>query len=366
MFKPTTKPKNYQRLETIVNTNLSMRDVIKDKVGEEALEYFTQFIDIDNKTTSVVSTTNIINIINKDNVKSIINLSRINNIRFINKFFESVNEKLEIGDTYIGCVETINARKRRKRRSRIPVIRDFVFILEFIFLRVFPKVSGLKKIYFNVTRGRNRLLSKSEALGRLVSCGFKIIDFNTINGYLYFVVQKEKEPYYDMNPSYGLLYKMPRVGKNGKTIHVYKFRTMHPYAEYLQSYIIEKNGYAKSGKPADDFRLTPWGKLFRKYWLDELPQLLNVLKGDMKLVGIRPVSRFYFNQIPKDLQELRLTQKPGCIPPYVSLNRVSTVDSVLNAERDYLLEKLKNPYTTDTKYFFSALYNIIIKNKRSA
>ena len=159
---------------------------------------------------------------------------------------------------------------------------------------------------------------------------------------------------------------MPRLGKNGKIIGVYKFRTMHPYSEYLQDYIVNAHGYAESGKPANDFRIPAWGKFMRKFWLDELPQLINVIKGEMKLVGVRPVSQRYFQDIPKEMQKLRLTQKPGCIPPYVALNRKSNVMSVLEAEMDYLKEKIDSPYTTDLKYMITAIYNIVIKNKRSS
>ncbi len=169
-----------------------------------------------------------------------------------------------------------------------------------------------------------------------------------------------------MSPSYGPLFKMRRIGKDGKIIGVYKFRTMHPYSEYLQDYILKLNGYAETGKPANDFRLVPYAKFVRRFWLDEIPQLINVLRGELKLVGCRPVSQRYFRDIPKDIQELRLTQKPGCIPPYVALNRTGSVEDVLQAEKEYLKEKLQNPYITDTKYFFKAFYNILIKNKRSA
>jgi lipopolysaccharide/colanic/teichoic acid biosynthesis glycosyltransferase len=169
-----------------------------------------------------------------------------------------------------------------------------------------------------------------------------------------------------MQPSYGPIFGMQRIGKGGKTFKVYKFRTMHPYSEYLQDYILKLNGYAKSGKPANDFRLTPWGRVFRKYWIDELPQLFNILKGDMKLVGVRPVSQRYFEDIPKELQDLRIKHKPGCIPPYVSLNRSGDVKNVQEAEKQYLLEKLKNPLSTDLKYFFKAIFHIIVHKKRSA
>ena len=345
----------------------TVKNLIIQKSGKEALDYFSKFTDVESEKTFVFSSTNIFNILN-NNTKpnAIINLSRTNDIRFVNKFFEAVNSKLNNGDLYIGCLETITSRMQRMPIGKIPFIGAIYFSLEFLFNRISPKIIGLKKVYFLLTRGRNRLLSKAEVLGRLVCCGFEIIEYESIKGLTYFVAKKIKEPVFDMNPSYGALYKMPRIGKNGKIIGVYKMRTMHAYAEYLHGYILKINGYAESGKPANDFRLTPWGKFMRRYWIDELPQLINVLKGELKLVGVRPISQRYFQDIPKDLQELRLKHKPGCIPPYVALNRKGNVKGVLQAEREYLEEKSKNPYTTDTKFFFKALFNIVFKRKRSA
>ena len=66
------------------------------------------------------------------------------------------------------------------------------------------------------------------------------------------------------------------------------------------------------------------------------------------------------------MQKLSLTKIPGCIPPYVALNRDSDVMSVLQSEKDYLEEKIRNPYSNDKKYFINTLYNIVFKNKRSA
>ena len=344
-----------------------MKEQIIYKAGEQAFNYLTSYIDIESKNTLVVSTTNEFNIINNQNeFNALINLSKVNNIRYINKFFEKVNAKLNTGDTFICCFETIASRKERNRVGSIPIIKNIWFGIEFIFLRMFPKMWGFKKIYFLVTRGRNRLLSKAEAMGRLVSCGFKIEASEAFNGVTYVVCKKTKEPVFNMEASYGPLFKMQRMGKGGKLIGVYKFRTMHPYAEYLQDYVLNINGYAESGKPKNDFRLTPWGRFMRRYWLDELPQLINVCKGELKLVGVRPISERYFQDIPKDLQELRVKFKPGCIPPYVALDRKSNVESVLQSEREYLQEKIRRPYTTDTRYFFKAIFNIIFRRKRSA
>nr|WP_280959768.1 sugar transferase [Anaerophaga thermohalophila] len=153
------------------------------------------------------------------------------------------------------------------------------------------------------------------------------------------------------------MFPMERVGRHGKIIKVYKLRTMHPFAEFLQDYITKLNGYNKTGKPANDFRIASWGKFYRKYWLDELPQLLNVLKGELNIVGVRPLSRTRFNELPEDVRKIRVRFKPGCIPPYVAL-LMPDADGNIEAERIYLSEKVKRPLSTDFKYFFLAVYNI--------
>lgn len=346
---------------------IKIKELIENLVGEDILAYFESFIDVTSKETMVIrdhhKCSNDKTLKNKSNL---VCLSKINDIRNINKHFELINSKLPQGGVFIGCLETLTARRERINKNGIPVLNDLYMGSEFLFKRVLPKLDITKKQYFDLTKGKGRLISKAEGLGRLVSCGFKIMDYKNINGLTYFIVKKDREPTFDMNPSYGPIYKMPRIGKNGKIIKVYKFRTMHPYSEYLQDFVLNANGYAETGKPAYDFRIPAWGKFFRRFWFDEIPQLINVLKGDMKLVGIRPVSERYFQDIPKEMQKLRLTQKPGCIPPYVSLNRDGNVMSVLQSEKEYLEEKIRNPYTTDTKYFFKAVFNIIFRHKRSA
>lgn len=292
-------------------------------------------------------------------------LNRINDIRFINKHFEKINAALNVGDYYVGCVQTLeNYRKKRKSRN-IPIIGGFVRVWDFAFLRIAPKVWGVRKIYFALTQGKGRLLSKAETLGRLVSCGFEIEDIRPLNNVHLFIVKKKGEPI-ALKPSYGPLFKMNRVGKNGKTIGVYKFRTMHPYSEFIQSYLIQTNGYGQNGKIKDDYRMSKWSKIMRKYWIDEIPQLLNVLKGEMKLVGVRPVSKVYYDDLPDDLKEMRSKFKPGCIPPYVAFNEKNNLQNVLDCEKRYLEMKSKNPYFTDTKLFFKAIFNIVFKGKRSA
>ncbi len=91
---------------------------------------------------------------------------------------------------------------------------------------------------------------------------------------------------------------------------------MHPpYSEYIQQFVYEKNRLEKGGKFKDDFRVTTLGKFLRKFWLDELPMLINVLKGDIKIVGVRPLSSHYYNLYSEELKQYRIKFKPGLIPP---------------------------------------------------
>ncbi|MBS1514744.1 MAG: sugar transferase [Bacteroidetes bacterium] len=295
----------------------------------------------------------------------IVNLQRINDIRHMNKFFEKVNEKLEMGGKFISYVETSFERKKRILNKFPKIISYPYYTLDYILKRVFPKWSVTKRIYFALTKGRNRVLSVAETLGRLVSCGFEILEYKEINNNLYFVTRKVKEPSYDMRPSYGPLIRMRRVGKNGKIIRVYKFRTMHPYAEYLQEYVYKKYNLKEGGKFENDFRITTAGKLFRKIWVDELPMIINLMRGDLKLVGVRPLSLHYFNLYDDELKEKRSKHKPGLVPPYYA-DMPKTLDEIIESEKKYLDSFERAPIRTDIKYFIKAFQNILFKKARSA
>ncbi|MBO5525484.1 MAG: sugar transferase [Clostridia bacterium] len=87
------------------------------------------------------------------------------------------------------------------------------------------------------------------------------------------------------------IYVSKRVGKNGKVFNFYKIRTMCPNAETMKQELIDRGLNEADGpvfKIKDDPRITKFGKFLRKTSLDELPQLVNILKGDMSVVGPRP------------------------------------------------------------------------------
>ena len=295
----------------------------------------------------------------------ILNLHPINDFRRINKFLITINKSMKMGAVFIGNGETLQQRKQRFLSDKYPkFIKQIFTFFDFAFNRAFPKMTLFKGVYFALTKGRNRPLSKCEILGRLYSCGFEAISVEELNRKLFFIMRKTKEPIIDNNPSYAPIFKMKRRGKDGKYIHVYKFRTMHPYAEYLQHYMIENFGYGDKGKVEDDFRITSWGKWMRRLWLDESPQILNWLKGDLAIVGVRPLSDRFLAEYPDDLKEERFKYKPGCIPPYVAL-KMQAVEKYLESERIYLAEKKKRPIWTDIKYFWWAVYNILTNKIRS-
>ncbi len=109
-----------------------------------------------------------------------------------------------------------------------------------------------------------------------------------------------------------VFFVQPRVGRYGKTFTFYKFRSMYEDAEERKAALLSRNESADGVifKMADDPRITPVGKILRKTSMDELPQFLNVLFGDMSLVGPRP-------PVPSEVRQYslealkRLNVRPG-------------------------------------------------------
>lgn len=340
--------------------------LIIQEIGREEFEFVKKNLDGLSSKTYFLSSVNRFDILKQpDNIYSqVVNLAAVNKAGRINKLFEAINKKLPIGGKFIGFTKTIEFSKK-KILDRYPSgINQLVYYAYSIWQNMFPKVYLLREIYFIVTTGKYRELSKAETFGRLYSCGFKIISEDVINGKQFFVVEKIKEPVFDENPTYGPLIKLRRFGKGGKLIKVYKFRSMYPYSEYLQDYVFKQNNLQEGGKFKDDFRVTDSGKFLRKLWLDELPMFINVLKGEMKIVGVRPLSRQYFNLYTKELQEKRIQHKPGLIPPFY-VDMPKTLEEIMASELKYLNEYEKYGFITDWKYFWKALYNILIKKARS-
>ncbi|WP_062053361.1 sugar transferase [Aquimarina longa] len=349
------------------NNKVTIRKIISKKLGNNVCDFIANHIEgyklFDVQLCDTRKKEDILSY-RKESYPVIINLQKANDYLRINKFFEAINKKLPEGGVFINTVEVYDKRKERILMKYPKPLNYIYYIGDFIVHRILPKLKLTKSLYFRITKGYGRVLTKAEILGRLYSCGFDVIEEKLIDDQLYFIAKKEKQPIYDMNPTYGPLIRLKRVGKNKKSISVYKFRTMHPYSEYLQPYVFNKNNLRKGGKLNNDFRISNIGKILRKYWIDELPMILNFIKGDMKLIGGRPLSNHYFSLYTKELQEKRVRFKPGLIPPFYA-DMPETLEEIMESEMRYLEEYEKNPFFTDINYLLKIVKNIVFKGKRS-
>jgi exopolysaccharide biosynthesis polyprenyl glycosylphosphotransferase len=109
-----------------------------------------------------------------------------------------------------------------------------------------------------------------------------------------------------------VLFRQTRVGLNKRQFQIYKFRTMVDNAEQIQDELLPMNEMAGPVfKITNDPRVTPLGRILRKTSIDELPQLFNVLKGEMSLVGPRAMSLRDYQLFDQDWQRRRFSVKPG-------------------------------------------------------
>lgn len=299
---------------------------------------------------------------------SVVNIVKqpLHQINHLNTLLNKTNEEMAEG-AYLMCHTRTAVLKRQMIMKSYPWgINYIVFTLHFLWHRVTPKLKFTRRLYFAVTKGKRRTFNRVEVLGRIYRAGFEVVNEEYRQGMFYILARKVKAPIWDDKPSGGLLIKLQRVGKDGKIIGVYKFRTMYSYSEYLQPYIYEHNHLQQGGKFAHDYRVTPWGRWMRKLWIDELPMFINLLKGNIKLVGVRPLSRHYFSLYTKEMQELRTKVKPGLLPPfYYDKQTPKTIEEVQASERRYVEAYLQHPLLTDIRYFFGTIGNIIFRGKTS-
>ena len=116
----------------------------------------------------------------------------------------------------------------------------------------------------------------------IVISSITLVVFSPLFLFCYIIIRKE-----DGGPA---IYSQERIGLHGIPFNIYKFRSMKPDAEKDEPLLFSKE---------NDVRLTNVGLFLREHHLDELPQLWNVLKGDMSFVGPRPERKFYIDQIMK-------------------------------------------------------------------
>lgn len=282
----------------------------------------------------------------------------------VSHFFSSAFEHIQQGGFLICRLETSELRKQRLLRELPQGIRYFYYTGDYLIHRVCSRVVLTRSLYRKLFTSL-RTISKAEVIGRLYHAGYTVNDVFDSQGSLIVIAQKSA-PENIKRPasSEGVLLKMWRIGKAGTPFSVYKFRTMHPYSEYVQEYLNQTSGLETSGKFKNDFRITTPGKWMRKFWIDEIPMVVNLVKGDLKLVGVRPLSKQYFSLYPKELQQERILHKPGLLPPYYA-DLPTNFGEILESEHKYLQAYSKAPLKTDLIYLVKISYNILWKQARS-
>jgi lipopolysaccharide/colanic/teichoic acid biosynthesis glycosyltransferase len=144
------------------------------------------------------------------------------------------------------------------------------------------------------------------------------------------------------------VFKQQRAGKNGVGFTFYKFRTMR----------MDADPFGPSPKSGEDARITKVGRLLREYSLDELPQLVNVLQGDMSIVGPRPL---YISQMAEwnERQKRRLLVKPGLTGlAQISGRGEITIEEKLNLDVRYVDSAC---FWLDVKIFFTTIAQVFGK-----
>ena len=300
-----------------------------------------------------------------NSLQLVVNLHELNDQIKINDYLLNVRSVLHEKGVFVGALLPHHYRYRRYLKKYSFYLGNIFYFFDFMWKRVMPKIPFTREIYSAFSKEKDRAISLAEGLGRLVYCGYKVLDLVAINDVVYFAAVKNGSYNPDKKFFYSPIFKMKRVGKNGNPIYVYKLRTMYPYSEFIQDFVYNHNKLETGGKFKDDFRVPAWGKLFRKLWIDELPMLINWVKGELKFVGVRPISNHYLSLYSKEHQERRKKFKPGLLPPYYA-DMPNSIEEIELSEKKYLDAYERNPVKTDFNYFIKAVNNILIKHKRSA
>lgn len=157
-----------------------------------------------------------------------------------------------------------------------------------------------------------------------------------------------------------IFFKHTRIGKNGKTIKLYKFRSMVENAEDLiKSFTSEQmKEYRENYKLSNDPRITKVGRILRKTSLDELPQLINIIQGDLSIIGPRPVVEDELKKYEKNVGKF-LSVTPG-LTGYWAANGRSNITYEERMQMElYYIDNMS--FKLDIKIFFKTILSVIKK-----
>jgi len=294
---------------------------------------------------------------NENDYSLIVITDRINDFCKINQSLITCYNRLAVGGFLIVNYSSIQDVDFQLNQRYSKGFFAIIFPFHWLFYRVISKTK-LKSVQDWISRGKNKVISWVEVTGRLSYCGFDVESEERFQNMQYVIARKTKTISNNPNPSYYILIKLNRVSLYGNIIKISKVRSMYPYSEFLQKMIFEQNNMGNTGKVQDDPRITPQGKIFRKYWIDELPQFLDWLRGEIKLVGIRAMSQHFFSLYSQEYKDKYLQVKPGIISPIFD-EKTDSFKDIERIEYAYLDSYLKSPLLTDWKYFWITFKHIL-------
>lgn len=157
-----------------------------------------------------------------------------------------------------------------------------------------------------------------------------------------------------------VFFKHKRIGKNGKEIYLYKFRSMVPNAEELiKKFTPEQmKEFKENFKLENDPRITKIGKILRKTSLDELPQLINILKGDLSIIGPRPVIEEELKKYGNNKEKL-LSVTPGLTGYWAANGRSNTTYEQRMQMELFYVDNIS--FKMDLKVFIKTILSVIKK-----
>mgnify|MGYP003489207090 FL=1 len=217
------------------------------------------------------------------------------------------------------------------------------FVIYYIIQGKSKRLMNQAKESINID-GMNGLERALKRMGDVVGAIFLMIVLSP--AFLYIYIRQK------WNASGPVIYSQERIGKRGKPFRIYKFRTMVVNAE--------KDGVPQL-EQENDPRLTEFGKVLREHHLDELPQIWNVLKGEMSFVGYRPERQFFIDKIMERNPDYQLLYQS--VPGVTSMATIQngytdTMDKMLrrlDMDLDYLKHR---SLWVDAQIIFKTLFNI--------
>jgi lipopolysaccharide/colanic/teichoic acid biosynthesis glycosyltransferase len=356
---------NYKEIEIVheLDQLLDLDDLYKNEIiqlikhvnnGKTKLEGPVKAL-IDNTTISEVH----------QHLGVLIVKTSINNTSYLNKTLHNYYDAISNYGLIILNYKSYDQVKLYKVFKKNPWLKYGIYPWYFFITRAIPKIRILEKLYFLCTNNKYKTISKSECWGRLHYTGFEVLGETEYNGSRIIIARKSYTPSLKTNPSYYPIIKLRRVSLNGKIVMIFKIRSMFPYSEYIQKKVFETGSLSSIGKFSNDFRITGYGQFIRKYYLDEIMQLINFLRGDIKIVGIRPISEHYFSLYPDEYQQLYYQVKPGFFSPLPE-TEIKSFSDVVKLEQKYLEQYIQSPIRTDVKYFFKIVSQLLFQKRLSS